>query len=190
MGNDHHSHNPTPNHLCQLLCWRSVRAGYAGGGDMSDYAELKRLAEAATPGPWVKTVDGVMPEGEKFGIFGNFGATNGESNREFIAAANPAVVLALLAERDHFKAENEQLKHEVSAGGAREWDMRSQVKAAKESRARVVASNKALRKDSKRYRWFRDCGSGWNDTMVLDSHGRLICEELDERIDSAMSKEP
>lgn len=65
---------------------------------MSDHSELKRLAKGATPGPWVKTVDGVMPEGEKFGIFGNFGANNGEANREFIAAANPAAVLALIAE--------------------------------------------------------------------------------------------
>lgn len=47
-------------------------------------------------------------------------------------------------------AENERLKHEVSAGNAREWDLRSQVKAAKESRARVVESNKILRQDSER----------------------------------------
>lgn len=40
ISNDHPINNPTPNHLCQLLCWRSVRAGYAGGGDMSK-VELK-----------------------------------------------------------------------------------------------------------------------------------------------------
>lgn len=85
--------------------------------------------------------------------------------------------------------ENEELKHKVSAGIAREWDLRSQVSAAKESRARVVESNKALRKCSSRYRWFRDCGGEWNDVMVLDSHGRIICEELDERIDAAMGRE-
>ena len=73
---------------------------------MSDHSELKRLAEAATPGPWVKTVDGVMPEGEKFGIFGNFGANNGEANREFIAAANPAAVLSLIAEVDDLRAQH------------------------------------------------------------------------------------
>ena len=79
---------------------------------MSDYSELKRLSEAATPGPWVKTIDGVMPEGEKFGIFGNFGANNGEANRGFIAAANPAAVLALISEVEQLKAD---LQGELSA---------------------------------------------------------------------------
>lgn len=50
ISNDHPIHNPTPNHLCQLLCWRSVRAGYAGGGDMIDLfgvkdAYIKQLEE-------------------------------------------------------------------------------------------------------------------------------------------------
>lgn len=67
------------------------------------YEELKKLAENATPGPWKSTVDGVMPVGEAFGIFGNFGANNGEANREFIAAANPSAVLALIAENERLE---------------------------------------------------------------------------------------
>lgn len=77
---------------------------------MSDYRELKRLSETATPGPWVKTVDGVMPEGEKFGIFGNFGANNGEANREFIASANPATVLALISEVEELRKDAERYR--------------------------------------------------------------------------------
>lgn len=55
---------------------------------------------------------------------------------------------------------------------------------------RIKAEHEALRKDGERYRWFRDCGCGWNDVMVLDSHGRIICEELDDRIDAAIGREP
>ena len=115
---------------------------------MSDYSELKRLSEAATPGPWVKTIDGVMPEGEKFGIFGNFGSNNGEANRGFIAAANPAAVLALIAEV-------EVLNDEISAcktypGGCGYWreaarmreQERNHLKAEVE---RLTADNTSLR---------------------------------------------
>ncbi|SFQ82586.1 hypothetical protein SAMN03159489_05987 [Pseudomonas sp. NFPP07] len=82
---------------------------------MTDYTELKRLAEAANhPGcSW---------------------------SADYRLATSPAAVLALIAE-------NEQLKHDVAAGSAREWDLRSQVRSAKESRARVVQSNKAAREE-------------------------------------------
>ena len=74
-----------------------------------DKQELKALAEAATPGPWKKTIDGVMPEGRGFGIFGNSGATDAEENRTFIAAANPATILALLAEIEQLRNSHEQV---------------------------------------------------------------------------------
>jgi hypothetical protein len=64
----------------------------------TDIQKLEALAKAATPGPWVETVDGVMPAAEKFSVFGNFGARDGKINREFIAAANPAAVLELIVE--------------------------------------------------------------------------------------------
>lgn len=95
---------------------------------MSDYRELKRLSETATPGPWVKTVDGVMPEGEKFGIFGNFGANNGEANREFIAYANPATVLALIAEVERLSADNTSLRGSCAKLGAEHAGMVRQIK--------------------------------------------------------------
>ncbi len=96
-------------------------------------------------------------------------------------------LLAAESERDQVKAENEALKHQISAGAAREWDLRSQVKAARESRARVVKSNQTLRKDAYRYNWFRDCGNDWHEVIVIDSHGRIICDEVDDAIDAAMS---
>lgn len=45
----------------------------------------------------------------------------------------------------------------------------------------------SLRKDAERYRWFRDCGNDWHKVVVIDSHGRIICEEVDAAIDAAIS---
>lgn len=79
---------------------------------MSDYTELKRLSEAATPGPWRygKNADDVVadhPAGhadDPHGIDYYGGHLVAESiaasNRAFIAAANPAAVLALIAENE------------------------------------------------------------------------------------------
>lgn len=85
----------------------------------------------------------------------------------------------------------EEIRRELSAGHAREWDLRWQVKAAKESRARVVESNKALRaeiealrkeksspcdgcfmvevedlrKDAERYRAMRSHATTWRSAL-------------------------
>jgi hypothetical protein len=85
---------------------------------MTDIQKLKALAEAATPGPWVKTIDGVMPEGAKFGIFGNPTSENGAANREYIAAANPAAVLELIAEIELLREECEAHLELIGKQGA------------------------------------------------------------------------
>ena len=81
---------------------------------MSDYSELKRLAEAATPTPWERG-DGnevmVSEEGdEAYWSWEQAGPAqihgSGEQpvrDADFIAAANPAAVLALIAENDRLK---------------------------------------------------------------------------------------
>ncbi len=86
---------------------------------MSDYAELKRLAEAAEqikPGRWIVHRDGLGPEFEPnprqtFGVDDAHGCVvvwhgvgyNGipiEEIAAYIAAANPAAVLAMIAESE------------------------------------------------------------------------------------------
>lgn len=83
---------------------------------MNNYEELAKLAEAATPGPWwdKKNLDWVYPQTEVQSDFGQvarfvrnevqYCCTIGKAEREwanaaFIAAANPAAILALLSER-------------------------------------------------------------------------------------------
>ncbi|HBO3494033.1 TPA: ead/Ea22-like family protein [Pseudomonas aeruginosa] len=85
---------------------------------MTDHAELRRVAEAATPGPWSCNRHRAIVGGPTFEF------TNGaaqqqiamacwqswmheeelRNNAEFIAAANPKTILALLDEIDGMKA--------------------------------------------------------------------------------------
>lgn len=128
------------------------------GLGMQDWAELKRLAEAATSGPWV-------PDGEYVNEHGHVlyayvahadGGRIGEAfanclvktdeqcraNAEFMAAANPKVVLALLTELE------------------------------------------ALSRDAQRYRWLRDECHLFEHYRKAKGH----VAKFDDEIDAAMIK--
>jgi len=62
--------------------------------------ELKRLAEDATPGPWVAAINTNMDNkvSHSFGDICQTGKDIGDAI--FIAAANPAAVLELIRQRD------------------------------------------------------------------------------------------
>ena len=75
-----------------------------------DIEELKRLAEAATPGPWYDR-DGVL-RGTGGGIKPIATIYNG-LNSPYIAAANPAAILALIAEIDSLRDEVNGLTGEL-----------------------------------------------------------------------------
>ncbi len=123
---------------------------------MTDHAELRRLAKAATPGPWVT-------DAQKNGAIFNIESESGDmciamsqenpaptrleineqrrANAEWIAAANPKTILALLDEIDG-------LNDELSActehpGGCGYW--REAAKRRAEERDRLKAENEALR---------------------------------------------
>ncbi|MBD1590231.1 ead/Ea22-like family protein [Pseudomonas typographi] len=154
-----------------------------------DYAELKRLAEAATPGPWSARTDDLCYAVTTLGRFriivGSAPADDPEPDALFIAAANPAAVLELIAE---LESANARL-HEVAVACATAEQERDQLK----------AENEPLRKDAERYRWFRN--QHWDGSAicaVVDPKqstklGAYCPSEklLDEAIDAAltMSKE-
>ncbi|WP_395553795.1 ead/Ea22-like family protein [Pseudomonas aeruginosa] len=129
---------------------------------MTDHAELRRVAKAATPGPWSCNRHWAIVGGPTLEF------TNGaaqqqiamacwqswmheeelRNNAEFIAANNPKTVLALLDEIDRLKAENERLLDELSActehpGGCGYW--REAAKRRAEERDRLRAENEAVR---------------------------------------------
>jgi len=80
--------------------------------------ELRNLAQAATPGPWVVNGDPLVNEGaphlmtedgyaiaDFWGNESSLGLKGNEQNAAFIATANPAAILALIQQRDELLAE-------------------------------------------------------------------------------------
>lgn len=107
---------------------------------------------------------------------------------------NAARLIDVSSELDKIKAENEELKHKISAGTARELDLRNQVKDANQYREKVVQANQTLRKEAYRYRWIRHAAM-----VILDKEAGFTAEsgvkiyskmptkrELDSAIDASM----
>lgn len=81
---------------------------------MTDYSELKRLAEAATRGPWKywgevgHEIFAAATSGSMVKAF-MLNRDAKEADGEFIAAANPAAILALIAELEDLRREYNDL---------------------------------------------------------------------------------
>lgn len=100
---------------------------------MTDIKELRRLAEAATPGEWEAisdTVEGVDCEFIAHILTSRFSATYDDKGEiahignacdaEFIAAANPSAILSLLDKIDALTDALQMAKHIVNANGTQE----------------------------------------------------------------------
>lgn len=127
---------------------------------MSDYSELKRLAEAALRN-WPDSKLFERPECERF-----------------IDATRPDVVLALISEV-------EGLRHgwySDECCNIRFWP--EELSESKQEIDRLEAEVEALRKDAERYRWLRD-GAGYCDTRDIPG---MAPTRMDEFIDAAITK--
>ncbi|CEI19862.1 ead/Ea22-like family protein [Pseudomonas aeruginosa] len=94
---------------------------------MTDHAELRRLAKAATPGPWrvqtgcswrrigTDSGDGDVLRPCTHPHDGWPDIVAPAENLKYIASANPKALLALLDEIDGLKAENEALRGALQA---------------------------------------------------------------------------
>ncbi|AYN83421.1 ead/Ea22-like family protein [Pseudomonas aeruginosa] len=86
---------------------------------MTDHAELRRLAEAATPGPWEYQAPLKVLAADRTWIvliaLSHANCREDKANSRFIAANNPKTVLALLDEIDRLKAENDALRGALQA---------------------------------------------------------------------------
>ncbi|CAB5577502.1 Uncharacterised protein [Pseudomonas putida] len=156
--------------------------------DTNKMRELKALAEAATQshGAWRVEVDhnGVHVIGDgSWKILSAWHTPDGKGaqNAEFAAAASPATVLALLAEIDQLKAENEAMRKIISessaaCGAAVSVECSLEFMANLPSEIGAVLA--ALRKDAERYRYMR---RAWAPHLSQD--------EADAQTDAAMVKE-
>ena len=146
---------------------------------MSDYSELKRLAEAATPGPWAYDGSYVCPDRTEDGttyveLWRSIADCHQPENTKFIAAANPAAVLALIAEVEGLRAQHGRDSAELRSLSQARDDARKE-------RDQLKADNEELRKDAERYRWLRQY-----TVKSLAVSGALA--SLDRDIDAAMTK--
>lgn len=83
---------------------------------MNDYSKLQELAKAATPGEWFVSSGGDMVVShDSCETICTTDENLDMHDAKFIAAANPATVLELLAERDQLFGNSEQLKAENEA---------------------------------------------------------------------------
>ena len=77
--------------------------------------ELKRLAEAATPGPWAHGVTWIEHLG---GIVMLGNTARSKQDVAYVAAANPAAILELIRQRDELMAALKDARELVDDWGA------------------------------------------------------------------------
>jgi hypothetical protein len=137
---------------------------------MTDYSELKKLAENAL-GDWYES--GELRYEDRSGY------TCGlhHDDEYFIAAANPAAVLALIAENEKLKAD---LRDSKDAKLGLSWAL-----------GEINGENEKLRKDASRHRWLRehqfDVGSFYD---VSEYNHKAWFEHIDdESIDRCISED-
>lgn len=151
---------------------------------MNDHSELKRLAEAATPGEWQaydthgkRFIESMVGEAH---VVCDTPKKQWLKDSEFIAAANPPVVLSMIAE----------IKRLTELLECAQGDLKQAMQ--------IIEKNG---KDAERYRWLRDPDN--QEDLEPDSdylmppiifgyaehEDILAMESLDQAIDAAMSKE-
>lgn len=119
---------------------------------MDKFSELKAAAMAATQGPWFRSsvqFNGITTE-ETFITQGNkphLANTSEKRDAIFIAAANPAVVLALLAELEAKDEQNKLLMREIEHGKKLRVNMQNNADSLSERIAELEEQSKHLKKE-------------------------------------------
>ena len=117
---------------------------------MSDHSELKKLAEAATPGPWAYDGSYVCPARTEDGttyveLWLSIADCHQPENTKFIAAANPTAVLALIAEVEGLRARHGRDSAELRSLCQARDDARKERDQLKAEVERLTADNTSLR---------------------------------------------
>ncbi|MHA3884627.1 ead/Ea22-like family protein [Stutzerimonas degradans] len=159
------------------------------------WSKLARLAEKATPGPWVSFCkpsvqavfgpNGVQPDSAGTIVnwpgFDSSDATMAKrkANANFIAAANPVAVLELIAAISAVTAERD-------AANSRLHEVAESCATAEQERDQLRAEVEGLAKDAERYRWLRGRlpGSAYRIAGVIYSEGG---DGVDAAINAALA---
>lgn len=167
---------------------------------MKEYSELKRLAENATPGEWSHEQDnlyfyedGYTRHMMELSEGSDIGYVEQKHNSDFIAAANPEVILELIAEVEALKAERDYCRRVADHNldlGVQYMNERDQAKTDNELLRAEINHLKpcplySTRMNSTRYLWLRDSHIGDDPESI-----NLECgpnNGLNSAIDAAMS---
>ena len=146
---------------------------------MTTHDELRKLAEAATPGDWSANVllAGGHPAFDEdmvgVGIGGKFVAVCGAATSEqsqidarYVAATNPETILALLDELEQVQADNRRLIEDRARFpdrpdfvgrmiSAHFGNLREKARVAEQYAANYRAKMEQYKKDAERYQWLR-----------------------------------
>ncbi|MFG8819797.1 ead/Ea22-like family protein [Pseudomonas aeruginosa] len=157
---------------------------------MTDHAELRRVAEAATPGPWScnrhwAIVGGPILEFTNGAAQQQIAMACGQSwmrddelrnNAEFIAAANPQAILGLIDEVERLKAELSQCASALPGTYYMDPPDGGNVS--------IPEQIRRMAKDAARYRALRQKERGV--VVVRNRTSHLFGEHLDAAIDAAI----
>lgn len=129
---------------------------------MNNIEELKKVALAATPGPWEKCdsygpnengtcISAVeRPDLMIASTTGYYGRVGGIANTHFIALANPAVILDLIAQLEAAQKERDDLREKVNQADSEWHKMADRIlsagKRAETAEAALSAANEKLSK--------------------------------------------
>ena len=119
---------------------------------MDKFSELKAAAMAATPGPWKRTItrfNGITNSTHSMASFSTEGVlANANEKRDaiFIAAANPAAVLALLAELEDERSSREQWQQNCTRAEERIAELEKRLELVREQRDSELRTSAILEK--------------------------------------------
>ena len=158
---------------------------------MSDYSKLKELAEQATPGPWKAQHPNAGQRGSEVASENGLNqvcADLGPTNSLYIAAANPAVVLALIAENEANRYEREvvcanydQLKAECE-GLRKDASLHAQLQRA----AEVLPGAWSIEVVVEHHAGWIDVFDDGGNKVMFDGEGHLA-EQVSDAIDLALT---
>ncbi len=180
---------------------------------MTDHAELRRVAKAATPGPWSCNRHWAIVGGPTLEF------TNGaaqqqiamacwqswmheeelRNNAEFIAANNPKTVLALLDEIDRLKAENCAHKDTQKHCECLEQYLKECASALPGTYymdppdggdVSIPEQIRRMAKDAARYRWLRDLPEDSPHEQIGNFPGWMWDEAIDNGMEEGQVSQP
>lgn len=160
---------------------------------MNDSRDLKAIAEACQQHQplrfmrshgalYIRNDNGIVFDVHQNRSFPEFMAQN-KDYADLVLAANPAAVLALIAENESLRADLREVK---DAKLGLSWAIGEIMGECD----RFKVENEALRKDAERYRWLQHGHSGYIEVVEwIGPHATgMIGEDLDALVDGAMAK--